>query len=227
MDAVEAAVAADTVDIDVHTGLRDELAECIRQLVNIVPVQWCPRQGEADAWINDTERGELVDAVGSLFRVGRTDFRCVRSAIVQPVVNVDGHVDWPSKDTTANSFVEDRLAEAVELGIDCVRSETTYVVEKGSRQRVSRRRLDSNVVATSKLIRFCAGIGELVVESDPSEDSLEVLARIRAVVCNTKLNYREQQRRRCPTHLFDLVCFNHTGTTTATTIGSLLLHQLL
>jgi hypothetical protein len=38
MDAVEATIKVDTVDLDVFPRLRDELAECVRQLVGTVTV---------------------------------------------------------------------------------------------------------------------------------------------------------------------------------------------
>lgn len=66
------------------------------------------------------------------------------------------------------------------------------MVEKRPRKRISSGCVNRNIVATDKLIGFRASIGELVVEGDPSEDSLEVLAWIRPIRSDPELKFRKQ-----------------------------------
>jgi len=116
-------------------GVTARMPHRLRQLVGIIAVQRYPAKRESDAWVNDTDGGELVGTVGSLVGISPSDLRFA-VAIVQPVVNVHRNVDGSCEQPVAGCFVEYSIADAVELIVDRVRVKSTKMVQQCSRQRI-------------------------------------------------------------------------------------------
>ncbi|MFC4988904.1 hypothetical protein, partial [Saliphagus infecundisoli] len=165
------------------------LTRCDR--LSIASLQGYRSKRKSNAWIDNTDGSELVCTIGALGWIRCTDARGLFVAVIEPVVNVNSDVDWASEHTIASNSVKGRLADAVDDQFDRVRVEPTQMVEYCSRERISCGCINSNVITAGKLIGFRASIGELVVEGNPSEDSLEVLAWICGVSSDSKLKFRK------------------------------------
>jgi len=83
------------------------------------------------------------------------------------------------------------------------------MVKQGFCEGIASRRRYVDWLGPVQLDGFTACVGELLIESDPREDFLEVLSRVGSTRLDSKLKRRIQQRGSSTTDLLYFGCFDH------------------